>query len=336
MSALSFLRSQLFVKLPVPSYDFTGQTVLITGGNRGIGFEAARHVLRLNAAHVIIAVRALEGSDEAVAELEKSTGRQGVVSIYELEMLDQKSVEEFAAKMQTLDRLDAVILNAGMFTQDFVLAEGYESTLTVNVINTFLLAILLLPVLRSSAQKWKISPRLTIVASDRHVMVNLPESKEGNTFQVLSDKRKAKMNQRYFTSKLLLILLGRELASQLVRPNHSLSSPDPCIIVNFLTPGYCISGLTKNSHFPVSFGFWVMTKTVARTTEEGGRTLVAGIVKGKESHGKYLNDCEIDDSALSPFVRSDDGARTQKKVWAELLEILENKHPGISSLISEA
>lgn len=321
MSALSFLRSQLFVKLPVPSYDFTGQTVLITGGNRGIGFEAARHVLRLNAAHVIIAVRALEGSDEAVAELEKSTGRQGVVSIYELEMLDQKSVEEFAAKMQTLDRLDAVILNAGMFTQDFVLAEGYESTLTVNVINTFLLAILLLPVLRSSAQKWKISPRLTIVASDRHVMVNLPESKEGNTFQVLSDKRKAKMNQRYveqlaaifhvfcldhyaentymsisyFTSKLLLILLGRELASQLVRPNHSLSSPDPCIIVNFLTPGYCISGLTKNSHFPVSFGFWVMTKTVARTTEEGGRTLVAGIVKGKESHGKYLNDCEIDE-----------------------------------------
>lgn len=40
----------------------------------------------------------------------------------------------------TLSRLDAVVVNAGVSLHEFELAEGIESTLTINVVSTFLLA----------------------------------------------------------------------------------------------------------------------------------------------------------------------------------------------------
>lgn len=196
MATLSFLHSQLFVEPPVPTHDFSGQTVIVTGANRGIGYEAIRHLLRLNAATVVLAVRSVSRGNEAAAALHSATGRSGVVKVYELDMASQESTKTFVAQMEALDRLDAVLLNAGIYTQDFELVDGYESTLTINVINTFLLAMLLVPVLRKSSQSWNIAPRISIVASDRHVMTNLPEWRADNTFQFLNDRKKAKMNDR--------------------------------------------------------------------------------------------------------------------------------------------
>ena len=196
MATLSFLHSQWFVEPPVPTHDFSGQTVIVTGANRGIGYEAIRHLLRLNVATVVLAVRSVSRGNEAAAALHKATGRSGVVKVYGLDMASQESVKKFVAQIEALDRLDAVLLNAGIYTQDFEFMDGYESTLTTNVINTFLLAMLLVPVLRKSSQSWNIGPRISIVASDRHVMTNLPEWKADNTFQLLNDRKKAKMNDR--------------------------------------------------------------------------------------------------------------------------------------------
>lgn len=42
----------------------------------------------------------------------------------------------------------------------------------------------------------------------------------------------------------------------------------------------------------------------------------------------------VDSNALSPFVRSEEGAQAQRKVWKELLEKLEETHPGISQIVS--
>jgi NAD(P)-dependent dehydrogenase (short-subunit alcohol dehydrogenase family) len=197
MSVLSFLHSQLFVTPPVPTYDFGGQTIVITGGNRGIGFEAARHLLQLNAKRVILAVRSVQRGQDAAEELEKSTGRSGAVQVEELDMASHESVKAFATRMEKVDRLDAVLLNAGMYTHRFYLADGYESHLTVNVINTFFLAVLLLPVLRLSADKHKSQSRISFVSSDRHVLFSLPEWKEEKPFELLSDEKRAKMQERF-------------------------------------------------------------------------------------------------------------------------------------------
>lgn len=196
MSALSFFRSQLFVTPPIPTYDFQDQTIIITGANRGIGLEAARHLLKLNAKRVVLAVRSAKRGQDAADELEKSTGRPGAVQVEELDMASQVSVKSFATRMKGMNRIDAVLLNAGIYTQEFSKADGFESHLTVNLINTFLLAILLLPTLRRSAETQKAQPRISFVSSDRHVMYKLPEWKEEKPFEVLSDEKRARMSER--------------------------------------------------------------------------------------------------------------------------------------------
>jgi hypothetical protein len=48
------------VTLPYPTKDFTGQTIIVTGANTGLEFEAAKHFIRLHASKAILAVRSLE------------------------------------------------------------------------------------------------------------------------------------------------------------------------------------------------------------------------------------------------------------------------------------
>ena len=47
MLSLGFLYSQLFITPSYPTRSFTGETVIVTGSNVGLGYEAARHFVRL-------------------------------------------------------------------------------------------------------------------------------------------------------------------------------------------------------------------------------------------------------------------------------------------------
>ena len=167
----SFLGSQ-FTKLPYPTFDFSNQTIIVTGANVGLGLEAARHLVRLGAAKVILGCRSVEKGEVAKKDIEESTKRTAVVDVWQVDLSSYESVKQFCARVQTLERLDAVIENAGLATPTFEKVEGMESTITVNVISTFLMALLLLPKLRADAFKYNSVPRLTIVASDAHEQVS--------------------------------------------------------------------------------------------------------------------------------------------------------------------
>jgi NAD(P)-dependent dehydrogenase (short-subunit alcohol dehydrogenase family) len=188
MAATSFLYSQLFVSLPQPDHDFTGQTIVITGANVGLGLNAARHLLELNASYVILGVRDMTKGEIAKKYLEQFAKETSRIDVFELDMEDYQSVQSFAKRTSAVPRVDVVILNAGKIAQEFYIAEEDESTITVNVVSTMLLALLLLPKLRASAQAGKQCPRLVIVSSDRHVMTKLPEWKAPDTFEALRNK----------------------------------------------------------------------------------------------------------------------------------------------------
>jgi len=64
-----------------------------------------------------------------------------------------------------------VVENAGIATPHYEVVEGMESTITVNVISTFLMALLLLPKLRVDALKYNMVPRIVIVSSNAHEQV---------------------------------------------------------------------------------------------------------------------------------------------------------------------
>lgn len=71
----STIYSLLFVELPVPEGDLTGQTIIFSGSNQGLGYESSRHLLRLGVERLIMAVRNLEKGEAAQLKLLENTGR---------------------------------------------------------------------------------------------------------------------------------------------------------------------------------------------------------------------------------------------------------------------
>lgn len=73
--------------------------------------------------------------------------------------------------------------------------------------------------------------------------------------------------------------------------------------------------LIRNSGFIRMAGLKLATAILSRPTEMGSRCLVHGtiIAKTDEVHGKYLNNCRVEEE--SDFVISDDGAQIQERVW---------------------
>lgn len=194
----TFLRSQLFVSLPYPKSDFSNQTIIVTGSNSGLGFEAARHFIRLKANKVILAVRTLSKGETAAAEISNSTQTPpSHIQVWHLDLSSHDSVKAFGDRVRTLDRLDAVVENAGIMSYIFTLTEGFESHIDVNVVNTVLLGLLVLPKLRESAKKYGSTGRLVFVGSDLHLIAKFREQNtSGSLLEALNSKEAADMNDR--------------------------------------------------------------------------------------------------------------------------------------------
>ena len=143
----------------------SGGTYIVTGANTGLGFEAAKHLVAVGAAKVILGVRNVSAGEAAKAKIEEATGKANVAAVWELDLASYSSVQAFAKKAAELDRIDALIENAAVAGAAKTRAEGHVQTVTVNVLSTLLLAVLLLPKLSESAQKFNILPHLVIVTS---------------------------------------------------------------------------------------------------------------------------------------------------------------------------
>ncbi|KAG0652271.1 short chain dehydrogenase atnD [Hyphodiscus hymeniophilus] len=316
-----------WMHLPVPSKSFAGQTVIVTGSNIGLGLEAARHFTRLQASKVILAVRNIRAGEEAAKSIHESTGRNKVCEVWQVDIGNWESVKTFVKRAEGLERLDVVVENAGVAKMDYSELEGVESTIAVNVVGTFLMALGLLPILRASAKRTGETPRLTIVSSEVHKFTELDERKEDSIFEALNKNDPKYMKKRYPASKLLEVFMVRALAPRMESGPHA-NEP---VILNMLNPGLCHSGLARDAKGFQGIVIALLKFLLARTTEVGSRTLLAAAEAGKESHGKYMSNCVIDEPG--PFVKSEEGKNTQERVYTELMAILERIQPGISNNI---
>lgn len=193
------LYSQFFERIPAPTSDFSGQTIIVTGSNTGLGLEAARHLLRLKASKVILAVRSVAKGEAAAEALLKSTGAtKNNIQVWPLDLSDYDSVKELSERASGLERLDAVISNAGMLTQQWNMVNGMEAHIAVNVVHTTLLGLLLLPKLRTSAKAHNSRGRIAFVTSDAHYVAQVNEANaSGSLFDALNNKDIALMEDRY-------------------------------------------------------------------------------------------------------------------------------------------
>ena len=192
-----YIYSQLIFTPPYPKTKFSGQTVIVTGSNVGLGLETARHFVRLNAKKVILAVRSLEKGEAAKESILKSEKKTAdVIDVWKLDLSSYQSSKDFAKRVEGLERLDILIENAGIVTEDWRITEDNESTITTNVVSPIFHALLLLPKLRQTAIKFRTIPHVVFVTSFVHWLTQFQEQKEERIFEALADKNKANMANR--------------------------------------------------------------------------------------------------------------------------------------------
>jgi NAD(P)-dependent dehydrogenase (short-subunit alcohol dehydrogenase family) len=196
MSYLDIIRAQR-TPLPLVTQSCVGQTIIVTGSNTGLGLEAAKHFVELDAMRVVLAVRSLPKGEAAKSSIEAATSRLGVIEVWGLDLASQDSIRAFIKRAaEDLDRIDAVVENAGVAFQIWTEIGGSETTIAVNVIGTMMLAVLLLPILRESGRKWNILPRITVVTSELHAASAFVEGKEDDIFAALNAKSDKNITDR--------------------------------------------------------------------------------------------------------------------------------------------
>ncbi|KAK6192907.1 hypothetical protein LQW54_012999 [Pestalotiopsis sp. IQ-011] len=317
-----FIGAQLFTNAPKPKESFAGKTVIITGSNTGLGYEGAKHVLNLGCAKLIIAVRSVDKGEAAKRTLVESTHVDpSIIEVWAMDLTSYDSVKAFAERASHLERLDVLLENAAVASVEWNEVLDNERMVTVNVVSTFLMAFLMLPKLKETAQKYNVKTHLTFVTSDTHYLVNFEEgdAPEG-IFNRLNDKAKSLPTQsdRYPTTKLMQVFVVREMASRLKEPTP--------VIINCTNPGLCHSELSRELD---NMQVRVAKFLLARTSEEGSRNLIAGATGGPETHGQYLDVGKVKKPAT--VVVGPGGAKRQERLYNELVEKLEKIVPGVTS-----
>ena len=264
---------------------FANKTVIVTGSNSGIGFEAALKFVELGASTLIIAVRSTVKGEEAKARIEESTGRRGVVQVWELDMDNFTSIDAFARRVDTsLPKLDIVVLNAGVVSRRYeASSEGWEKMLQINTISTALLSILLLPKLRSSSTASE-PAHMEIVASIAYQDAKLSQAELGDQLHGCNKPEGfGNAMAQYAISKLFIMWIARELAERCIRPDGTVS-----VIINDVCPGGCRSNVTRDFKTPfLKFMIMMVDYIINKSAEQGARTVVGATALGVESHGKF-------------------------------------------------
>jgi NAD(P)-dependent dehydrogenase (short-subunit alcohol dehydrogenase family) len=273
------------VSLADPTSSFENQTIIITGSNVGLGYEAAKKFIRLGASRLIMAVRSVDKGNAAKARIEQDTGITGRIEVWPLDMSSYDSIKAFAEKASThLDRIDVALLNAGVHNRYYEQSPyGWEGTLQVNTLSTILLALLLIPKLKSSKTS-KHTAILEITSSGRHTEPKIDPKlyDEPNLLQWYSKKEHFHGDTLYAISKFLLQLCINELAKQALNQYD-----EPEVVITSVCPGFCNSDLARDYSGLVMGTVRAFVFSFARTAEEGSRTLVSGSTLGLDSHGKF-------------------------------------------------
>jgi NAD(P)-dependent dehydrogenase (short-subunit alcohol dehydrogenase family) len=272
-----------------------GRVVVITGGNAGIGKEAAVG-LADRGAHVIITSRDAARGAAAVEDV-RSRAKGGTVEVMALDLASFASIRAFAADLlERTDRLDVLLNNAGLVNGRRTETEdGFETTFGVNHLGHFVLTSLLIDRLRESAPS-----RIVNVSSHAH-----KSARRGLDFDDLQAERRYRPFAVYGRTKLANIYFTQELARRLDRTG---------VTANALHPGFVGSRFGRDGDLS-----WIGTigmplaRPFAISSERGARTSVwlSSAPEVATTTGGYFYKCSP--SKPSRVARDDEAAR---RLWA--------------------
>lgn len=181
--------------------DLSGKRFVVTGGNSGIGYEAAR-MLGEAGADLTLACRSMDKAEAARAKL--AARARGAVDLVQLDLSVMASVRAAAETVRgRLDRIDGLVNNAGiMQTPQTVTADGFDLQMASNHLGHFLWTALLIDRVEAAAG------RVAVVSSIAHKFGTLD-------FDDLMTTRSYTPSRAYFRSKLANLIFAFELDRRL-------------------------------------------------------------------------------------------------------------------------
>lgn len=136
---------------------------LVTGANKGIGFEVVRQLAR-KGFHVFLGARNVDAGREAVDKL-RSEGASDITFL-QIDVSKQDSVWSAAKEFsRSVDHLDSLVNNAGILLDEDtdvlkILPEAFETTLRTNTLGPLIVSQAFVPLLKTSSE-----PRIVNVSS---------------------------------------------------------------------------------------------------------------------------------------------------------------------------
>jgi NAD(P)-dependent dehydrogenase (short-subunit alcohol dehydrogenase family) len=278
-----------------------GKTIIITGGNAGLGFEAARQFLVLGASRMILACRSLVRGQEAANKLRadpaiKTHNPAAKIDVFELDLDDYQSTLRFCQKVNNqVPELDILLNNAGLQMVHYEKSKsGHERTMQVNCYSHVLICLELLPLLQRTAAARKSPTRISFVGSSlQKTMAALNKTSIPDDTPIMDyfdNPANFSRLRHYADSKVLVHAYVTRLAT--------LAPSD--VVVNNLCPGIVETDLIRDIPAPLRVVLDFLRKAVARNAEEGARTLIyAAAVVGPETNGRFLDHNEVTRYVLS-------------------------------------
>ncbi|KAG5281330.1 hypothetical protein AALO_G00070050 [Alosa alosa] len=265
-----------------------GKTVLITGGNSGIGKETAV-ALAIRGARVIIACRDVDKAQKAVREIKARSHNVNVVYM-ELDLANMRSIREFCTSfLQKEKRLNILINNAGIPSVLDWTDDNFSMCFGVNHLGHFLLTNLLLGRLKESAPS-----RVITLTCDNYKYQKLDFQDLNYNLLPFFTYCRSKLANIYFTQELARMTDGKGVTAYAVHP------------------GYVQSNWT--CHFSILFRILmqVIMFMFFVPCELGAQTVIYCAVSDTvtDNNGGYFTDCRP--ATLRPFAK-DPGVA--KKLW---------------------
>ncbi len=257
----------------VSGHDLGGKVVVITGGNTGIGLEAAR-ALCWAGAEAVLAVRSIERGEAAAADIRRSV-RDARVRVSELDLSSLESVRRFARR-ESEQSIHVLINNAGVMAwPEPRTRDGFETTVGVNHLGHFLLTMLLVPALRRGAPS-----RVVVVSSGGHWMG--PFNFEDWNYQSRTPDR----IKTYFESKTANVLFTVEFDRRYRSEGIAAFAVAPGLVATDM-------GRFLSEEDNLQLGMTPEVRAMSKRPEQGAAVLAwAATAPELEGHGGlYLEDC---------------------------------------------
>lgn len=290
--------------------DLSGSTIVVTGANSGLGYEACRGFAR-NGGHVVMACRSTERGEAAVEEIREELPSASL-SVHECDLADLDSVKSFTeAFRRTYSSLHILCNNAGvMAIPRSETAQGFETQFGVNHLGHFALTGLLLDRLMETGGETRIVTQSSALHENGEI-----------DFEDLNAEERYDKWGAYAQSKLANLLFAYELDRRLRAMDLDVTSVG-------CHPGYAATNLQRRG--PEMSGsrlrLWGMSAANALFAQDAGTgafpMLYAATVPEIEG-GQYIGPGGFRKMRGAPEVQRSSDASYDRESARRLWEISE-------------